>query len=63
MSLRFFLLPALAVACCAVSVAQNRPPLDDANVAAQKIFDRTASSGMVVIIVRDKDTWFGRGDD
>ena len=58
MSLRFLFVPAAVVALCCAAVAQNRPPLDDADVAATRIFQRTASTGMVVVIVRDKQTWF-----
>ena len=33
------------------------PPLDTADVAAQQIFERTASTGMVITIVRGNETW------
>lgn len=36
---------------------QNRPPLDTAGALIQKIFQRTASMGMVVAIVRDGEVW------
>lgn len=41
---------------CAVC-AQNRPPLDTADALVQKIFQRTASMGMVVAVVRDGEVW------
>ena len=41
----------------AAAHAQTRPPLETADALAQKIFQRTASLGMVVIIVRDGEVW------
>lgn len=43
----------------ATAAAQNRPPLASADAAAQKIFQRTAATGMVVGIVRDGEVWTG----
>ena len=40
-----------------IGFAQNRPPLATADAVAQKIFQRTASMGLVVVIVRDGDVW------
>ena len=39
------------------SFAQTRPPLGTADAVVQKIFQRTASMGMVVAIVRDGEVW------
>ncbi len=36
---------------------QTRPPLQAADAAVQKIFQRTAGTGMVVAIVRDNEVW------
>lgn len=33
------------------------PPLATADIAAQRIFERTASTGMVIVIVRGAETW------
>ena len=48
-----------ALFCCLLSTAhaQTRPPLGSADALVQKIFQRTASSGMVVAIVRDGEVW------
>ncbi len=51
--------PLTCLMAASASSAQNRPPLDAANEAAQKIFQRTASTGMVVAIVRDGEVWTG----
>lgn len=42
-----------------VARAQTGPPLATADPLAQKIFQRTASTGMVVAIVRDGEVWTG----
>ncbi len=50
----------VASLCLLVSVCadcQNRPPLQTADEAAQKIFQRTAATGMVVAIVRGNEVW------
>ena len=41
------------------AAAQDRPPLASADAVAQKIFQRTASTGLVVGIVRDGEVWTG----
>ena len=49
--------------CLSGSVAhgqsQDQPPLNSADAAAQKIFQRTASTGLVVGIVRNGEVWTG----
>ena len=57
MSLRQFALPAFLVFSGTLLFAQTRPPLETADAVAQKIFQRTASMGMVVVIVRDGEVW------
>lgn len=56
---RFRWIAPLACLVCtgASSFAQTRPPLETADALVQKIFQRTASMGMVVAIVRDGEVW------
>ncbi|MGI4755302.1 MAG: D-alanyl-D-alanine-carboxypeptidase/endopeptidase AmpH [Janthinobacterium lividum] len=52
------LLPFLLLVCTSGRIfGQTRPPLEAADALAQKIFQRTASMGMVVTIVRDNEVW------
>ena len=52
-------LATVAMYVSSVAVAQTMPPLASADPLAQKIFQRTASTGMVVAIVRDGEVWTG----
>ncbi|MGI4854868.1 MAG: D-alanyl-D-alanine-carboxypeptidase/endopeptidase AmpH [Janthinobacterium lividum] len=47
----------MVVAFSPLAFGQNRPPLETADALVQKIFQRTASMGMVVTIVRDGEVW------
>ena len=39
------------------AVAQNGPPMESADTLAQRIFQRSAGTGMVVAVVRDGEVW------
>ena len=39
------------------AVAQNGPPIETADALAQRIFQRTAGTGMVVVVVRNDEIW------
>ena len=53
------LLPAALSFCLRPSCAQTVPPLAAADPIAAQILTRTASTGMVMVLVRDSEVWIG----